>query len=585
MSVENYDLIVRGGRVVDGAGGEPFNADVAVREGRIAAVGRVMGHGYDEIDARDMIVTPGFVDVHTHYDGQITWENRLAPSSGHGVTTVVMGNCGVGFAPVRSGDQGLVIRLMEGVEDIPDVVMAEGVPFNWESFPDYLDALAKRPADIDFCAQLPHSPLRVFVMGERGLDQPPTEGDLAEMRRLTAEAVRAGAMGVTSSRNLFHRFRTGAHAPSVKTPEDELIALAHGLHDAGAGVFQCNPDLSKSAEEEMALFRRLARASGQPLNFTLTWNPAWAENWRGYIAELTATAEEGLPIRGQFIPRPVGMLFGLDLSFHPFSLNPSYRALADLPLAEKVRRMRDPELRARLIAEKPEDPNAGFVAIAEMARNFVPLSDPVDYHATGTMTARTAERLGRPELEVIYDALLGDGGRAILWWPANMITDYLALTVPLFGMDNAVIALGDGGAHYGLLCDASYPSYLLTQRLGRDGLDLPRLIRLLSTAPAASLGLHDRGVIAPGYKADLNVIDLDDMELRRPTVRCDLPAGGKRLVQRASGYAATIVSGVVTYRDGQPTAQLPGRLVRGAQPAPRGYRGGKSRPRKRGRSA
>jgi N-acyl-D-aspartate/D-glutamate deacylase len=318
----------------------------------------------------------------------------------------------------------------------------------------------------------------------------------------------------------------------------------------------------------MALFQRLARASGRPLNFTLTWNPMWVENWDRYIAGMKASAEQGLAIRGQFIPRPVGMLFGLDLSFHSFSLNPSYREIAHLPLAEKVARMRDPELRARLIAEQPEDPNAGFVAIANMASNFVPLSDPVDYHATGDMTAAKAARLGVPEREVIYDELLEDDGRAILWWPANMITDYLALTVPLFQMDNAVIALGDGGAHYALLCDASYPSYLLTQRLGQDGLDLATLIRLLSRAPAASLGLDDRGVIAPGYKADINVIDLDRMELRRPSTKADLPAGGKRLTQRATGYDATIVSGMVTYRNGEPTGALPGRLVRGAQPAP-----------------
>ena len=570
MSGEPYDLVIRGGSVVDGTGAPPFVADVGVRDGRIAAVGTIAGKGFREIDATGKIVTPGFVDVHTHYDGQITWENRLAPSSGHGVTTVVMGNCGVGFAPVRQGDQDLVIKLMEGVEDIPDVVMAEGVPFDWESFPDYLDALDKRPSDIDFCAQLPHSPLRVFVMGERALSEHATEADRAEMRRLTREAIDAGAFGVSSSRNLFHRFRSGTVAPSVNSAEEELLALAAGLRDAGAGVFQCNPVIDADARDELALFERIIEASGRPLNFSLTWYPVRPENWDRYVDALKTYAERGIEIRGQFIPRPVGMLFGLDLSFHSFSLNPSYRPIQHLPLAEKVAAMRDPELRARLIAEEPEDPNPGFVAIARMANNFVPLSDPVDYHATGEMTAITAARRGVPEREVIYDELLKDDGRAILWWPANMITDYLDLTVPLFDIDNAVVALGDGGAHYALLCDASYPSYLLTQRLGRDGLDLPALIRLLSSAPAASLGLDDRGIVAPGYKADLNVIDLDGMVLRRPSTKTDLPAGGKRLTQTASGYAATIVSGVVTYRDGEPTGELPGRLVRGAQPAPAG---------------
>jgi N-acyl-D-amino-acid deacylase len=568
MSVESYDLVIRGGSVVDGTGGPPFIADVGVRDGRITAVGRVLGKAPREIDATGKIVTPGFVDVHTHYDGQITWENRLAPSSGHGVTTVVMGNCGVGFAPVRDGDQELVIKLMEGVEDIPDVVMSAGVPFNWESFPDYLDALDRRPSDIDFCAQLPHSPLRVFVMGERALSEHATADDRAEMRRLTCEAIEAGAFGVSSSRNLFHRFRSGALAPSVNSAEEELLALAAGLRDAGAGVFQCNPVIDADAREELALFERITEASGRPLNFSLTWYPVRPENWDRYVEGLKSYAERGVEIRGQFIPRPVGMLFGLDLSFHTFSLNPSYRPIQHLALAEKVAAMRDPDLRARLIAEEPDDPNPGFVAIAKMANNFVPLSDPVDYHATGAMTATTAARLGVDEKEVIYDALLEDDGHAILWWPANMITDYLDLTVPLFGIDNAVIALGDGGAHYALLCDASYPSYLLTQRLGSDGLELPTLIRLMTSTPAASLGLDDRGVIAPGYKADLNVIDLARMVLRRPTTKTDLPAGGKRLTQEASGYVATIVSGVATYLDGEPTGALPGRLVRGAQPAP-----------------
>ncbi len=568
MSVEPYDLVIRGGRVVDGTGAAPYRADVGVRGGRIVAVGSISGTGFRELDATGKIVTPGFVDVHTHYDGQITWENRLAPSSDHGVTTVVMGNCGVGFAPVRRGDHELVIKLMEGVEDIPDVVMAEGVPFNWESFPDYLDALEQRPSDIDFCAQLPHSPLRVFVMGKRALSEHATETDRAEMRRLTAEAIEAGAFGVSSSRNLFHRFRSGTVAPSVNSAEEELLALAAGLRDAGAGVFQCNPVIDADAREELALFERITEASGRPLNFSLTWYPVRPQNWEQYVDGLKRYAESGVEIRGQFIPRPAGLLFGLDLSFHTFSLNPSYRPIQHLPLAEKVAAMRDPALRARLIAEEPEDPNPGFVAIAKMAGNFVPLGDPVDYHATGEMTAITAARLGVDEKEVIYDELLKDDGRAILWWPAIMIDDYLDMTVPLFGIDNAVIALGDGGAHYALLCDASYPSYLLTQRLGSDGLDLPRLIRLMTSAPAASLGLDDRGVIAPGYKADINVIDLDEMVLRRPTTKCDLPAGGKRLTQTATGYVATIVSGVVTYRDGEPTGDLPGRLVRGAQPAP-----------------
>jgi len=567
--MSDYDLVIRGGTVVDGSGSAPFAADVAVKDGVIVEVGRVSDKGAEEIDASGLTVTPGFVDVHTHYDGQITWENTLNPSSNHGVTTVVMGNCGVGFAPVRPGDHQLVIKLMEGVEDIPEVVMAEGVPWNWESFTDYLDALDARESDVDFATQLPHSPLRVYVMGERGGHELATDEDLATMRRLVTEAIRAGALGVSTSRNLFHRFRSGTLAPSVKTEMEELCALAGGLKDAGSGVFQLNPNIDTEAAGEIEAFRAIAEAAQRPVNFSLIAVPTRMENWDAYVEGAKALNAEGFTVNAQFLPRPMGLLYGLDVSYNPFALNPSYRPLAGLPLAEKVARLRDPELREKILSEEPEDPNPAFVGLMKMKTNLYPLADPVDYNfqREDSITERAA-REGRDEREVIYDALLEDGGKALLMSSAFDYQDYVARTAHLFGRDNMIVALGDGGAHYAMICDAAYTTYTLSQRVGAGGLKLETVIRALTSQPAASLGLYDRGVIAPGYKADLNVIDLDRIVLHRPNVSVDLPAGGKRLSQKSEGYVATIVSGTVTYRNGEATGALPGRLVRGAKEAP-----------------
>jgi len=567
---KHYDMVIRGGTVVDGTGGAPYVADVAVKDGVIAAVGDVDGSGTEEIDATGLTVTPGFVDVHTHYDGQITWENRLAPSSDHGVTTVVMGNCGVGFAPVRPGDHQLMIKLMEGVEDIPEVVMAAGVPFNWETFPEYLDVLAQREADVDFATQIPHSPLRVFVMGERGANlEPATLEDLVEMRRHVTEAVKAGALGVASSRNLFHRFRSGALAPSVTTDLDEVLALAEGVKDAGSGGFQCNPNLDNDAATELKIFRTIAEQTGIPVTFSLISVPSKPYNWIAYAEGVKQAKKDGLTIRCQFMPRPMGVLYGLDLSYHPFSLNPSYREIAGLPLAEKVARMRDPELRARILSEEPEDPNPAFVGLLKMITSLYRIQDPANYNFTPEDSIQAqAERANVSAREMIYDALLEDDGRAILCSYSSNVLDYLAKSRDLIGQDNSIVALGDGGAHYGMICDAAYTTYMLTGRLNSDGIPLPTIVQSLTSQPANSVGLKDRGVLATGYKADINVIDIDNMVLHRPQVSADLPAGGKRLTQKSQGYVATIVSGKVTYRNGESTGVLPGRLIRGVQSAP-----------------
>ncbi|MFV3075021.1 N-acyl-D-amino-acid deacylase family protein [Niveispirillum fermenti] len=568
---QHYDLLIRGGTVVDGTGGPAFTGDVAIKGDRIAAVGVVDGTADQVIDAAGMVVTPGFVDVHTHYDGQVTWESRLAPSSDHGVTTVIMGNCGVGFAPVHAGDQQMAIKLMEGVEDIPEVVMAEGVPWNWETFPDYLDALSVRRTDIDFAAQLPHSPLRVYVMGKRGADlEPPTGQDLAEMRRLTADAVRAGALGVSTSRQLAHRFRDGRPAPSTQTEVEELKALAAGLKDAGAGVFQLIPNTNNSSDAEFAIIRELAEYSGRPVNFSLLTGDQIAGGWRGYLDGVTKAAADSLPIHGQYYPRPIGMLFGLDLSYHPFSLNPSYKEIENLPLAEKLAVMRDPAFRARLLAEEPQDPNPFFLWVVQQTHLLFPLGDPPNYNPSpdDSIKAR-AERLGVGERELMYDELLRQNGRAILYCPmGNTENGRMDAAADLFGLPGTVLGLGDGGAHYGMICDAAFPTFVLTEYVrDQKRLTVEKAVSMLARETASTVGLLDRGVLKPGYKADLNVIDMERLALYAPRVKRDLPADGRRLSQKADGYEATIVSGQVTYRNGRATGALPGRLVRGAKPA------------------
>jgi len=572
----DYDIVVRGGTVLDGSGGEPFRADVAVTGDRIVAVGEVTGSGREEIDATGRLVTPGFVDVHTHYDGQITWENRLAPSSGHGVTSVVMGNCGVGFAPARAEHRQALIKLMEGVEDIPEVVMAAGVPWNWETFPEYLDALEERQSDIDFAAQVPHSPVRVYVMGTRGAElEPPTEDDLMQMRRLVREAVEAGALGVSTSRSLAHRTKAGQLAPSVRTEDREAVALADGLRDAGTGVYQIIPDTSLDPQEQMTLIREIASRSGRPTSFSFMQMPDQPDGWRVFLRGLEEAKQEGLTIRGQIIPRPTGALLGLELSMHPFSLHPSYQPIAHLPLAERVAAMRQSDVRRRLLSERPDNPNPFLRFVVKEHEQLYVLGDPPNYHQSRDRSiGARARAAGLDPLEVIYDALLERDGREILIRPmANLTGERMdGAGLDLLGSDRTVLGLGDGGAHYGMVCDATYPTYFLTYWV-RDAdpewrVELPRAVRMLTRETAETVGLLDRGLIEPGYKADLNVIDLDRLHLHAPTVTYDLPEQGRRLVQKADGYDATIVSGAVTYRGGTATGALPGRLIRGAKPIP-----------------
>ena len=569
----SFDLVIRGGEVADGLGSELRSADVAVRDGRIVEVGKLAGSGKREIDARGLLVTPGFVDIHTHYDGQVMWDSQLAPSSWHGVTTAVMGNCGVGFAPVRTRDHERLIELMEGVEDIPGAALHEGLAWGWESFADYLDAVERRPHDIDVCAQLPHGALRVYVMGERAARlEAATPDDIAQMRSLAAEAMRAGALGFSTSRSMNHRSIKGEPIPSLRATREELMGIALGLRDAGRGVLQFISDFNApSLEVEFAMLRELVEVSGRPMSISLAQRHSSSRGWRKLLDLVGDAVSAGLTMRAQVAPRPIGVLFGLQGSRNPFSSCPSFKAeVAALPLAGKVERLRDPLLRARLLVEiEALQGDSMGLRLTAFDRIF-PFGDPPDYEpaASSSLTAQAASR-GVSAAELAYDLLLEDEGRAFLFAPFANYADYnLDACREMLDDPNTVVGLGDGGAHVSIISDGSFPTYLLTH-WGRDRpqgrFDLAWLVKRQTSDTARAVGLLDRGVIAPGMKADLNVIDMAKLGLSAPVMSADLPAGGKRLLQRASGYVATVVSGVPVYRDGQATGALPGRLVRGPQ--------------------
>jgi N-acyl-D-aspartate/D-glutamate deacylase len=569
-------LVVRGATVADGSGGPLFEADIAVSDGVITQIGRVGSTGQTEIDARHRLVTPGFVDIHTHYDGQAMWDSRLAPSSWHGVTTAVMGNCGVGFAPVRAADRDRLVELMEGVEDIPGTALHQGLSWQWQSFGEYLDALASRDHDIDLCAQLPHGALRVFVMGERGARlEPATEADVAEMRKLATDAMRAGAIGFSSSRTLNHKTIKGEPTPSLRATEAELTGIALGLADAGTGVIEMISDFdTPDLDTEFAMFERIVAASGRPMSLSLAQRHRSPDGWRRLLGRIAAADRAGLPMCAQIAPRPIGVLLGLQSSRNPFSNCPAYREIADQPLAQRLAVMRNPGFRQRLLAEESASKppaTAGSMGAFDWMFDW---SGAPDYEPPRERSvAMIAAAQNRQAAEVAYDLMLEDEGRSFLFAPfANYARFNLDACREMMASPNTVMGLGDGGAHVGLISDASFTTYLLTH-WGRDRpqgrFDLQWLVKKLTADTAAAVGLLDRGRITVGMKADLNVIDVDALALERPMMSFDLPAGGKRLLQRARGYAATIVSGVPTYIDGEPTGQLPGRLVRGAQPVPR----------------
>jgi len=574
---QNFDLIIRQGNVVDGTGVEPFVADVAIRDDRIVEVGDVSGQGREEIDATGLLVTPGFVDIHTHYDGQLIWESRLSPSSDHGVTTVVVGNCGVGFAPCRAEDRASLIRLMEGVEDIPGVVMNEGLSWEWESFPEYLDAVERRSHDINVASYFPHSPLRVYVMGERAIaGEAATTTDIQKMATLAREALDAGALGFASSRTLFHRSSSGEYVPTLKAAEDELVGVAMALKEAGRGIIQIANDFKGFTDlnSEFALMESVARASGRDLSLPMAQNHAKPEQWRELLTLIENANKNGVNVTGQALPRGIGLLFGLQMSMHPFCLSPSYIEIAQLPLTQQVQRMRDPNFRQRLLGEAP---NPTTIILLKTIREFegmFEMGTPANYEPSpDTSIAARARCAGVTPLEFAYDLLLANDGQTIIYMPSsNYAYGNLDTVFEIFKHPNTVLGLGDGGAHCGFICDASYTTYLLSywtrDRVCGRRFSVPEVIRAMTSDTARTVGLLDRGIVACGYKADLNLIDHAKIALHSPSVSYDLPAGGRRLSQKAEGYVATIVNGLITYRSGIATGQLPGQLVRGPQPIP-----------------
>ncbi len=568
-----HDLVIRNGTVVDGTGAPARAADVAIDDGRITVVGQVAEQGREEIDAAGLLVTPGFVDIHTHYDGQVVWDPALTPSSWHGVTTVVMGNCGVGFAPVRPDRHEFLINVMEGVEDIPGSALAEGIDFTWESFPQYLDAVDAIPRVIDVGAQMPHSALRVYVMGDRGRDhnEPASPAEIAQMRQLTAEALDAGALGFTTSRTINHRDRDGNQIPTLTTAPAELWGISQALADKGFGHLEIVSDFV-DLDAEFEIFEGMSEHGGAPLSVLLVQQDATPDHWRRVLDRIQAARARGIDLTAQVAIRPVSLLLGLQSSMHPFITCPTYRReLASLPLAERVERMRDPEIRATLISEHAGRTRGMSGVVAQSFHKMFPLGDPPDYEPAPEHSIEARARAaGIEPVEMAYDQLLARDGKELMLFPLANYTEGDHEVVRQMNLaEGTVPGLSDGGAHCGVICDASFPTFMLTHwvrdRTRGERLPLELVVQRQCRDTARQVGLADRGTLEPGMLADVNVIDFDHLTLHAPEMVYDLPAGGRRLVQKADGYLATIKRGVVITRDGESTGALPGQLIRGPQ--------------------
>jgi N-acyl-D-aspartate/D-glutamate deacylase len=570
-----HDLVIRSGRLVDGTGAAPVMADVAVDGDVVVEVAEpgAVGPGRREISADGRLMLPGWVDVHTHYDGQATWDPDLTPSSWHGVTTTVFGNCGVGFAPLRPGTEDYLINLMEGVEDIPGSVLAEGIDFTWSTFEEYLDELERTPRIMDVGAQIPHAALRFFVMGERGADheEVPTEAEIQAMGDAVRSALGAGALGFSTSRTTKHKAADGRLTPSLTASEPELAGIARAMAEAGTGMIQCNSDFG---DGEVEVLTEMARVSGRPVSVLLLQIDHDPDRWRRTLDGIHRANDQGLSMTGQVGCRPIGIMMGLDTSVHPFGNSPAYKALLGLPVAERAARIRSDEtLRRAILDDRPDDGFTRWISYA-LGRTFE-LGTPPDYEPDPSRSlAALAERAGGSPWELALDLLTADDGQTLLLYPFENYTGGDLEVIRQMLLDpHTICGLGDGGAHVATICDASYPTYLLTHwardRTRGDQVPIELLVHKQTGATARAFGLNDRGVLAPGYRADLNIVDFDALSVTTPKVSYDLPAGGRRLVQRSVGYDHTFVAGVEVSCGGETTGARPGGLLRGARPTPR----------------
>ena len=577
------DLKITGGRIVDGSGGEPYSGDIGIRDGRIADIGRC-GPALRTIDADGAIVTPGFIDLHTHYDGQISWDDELKPSVGFGVTTAVLGNCGVGFAPVREQDRDRLVRLMEGVEDIPGTALHEGITWQWESFPEYLDHIDSRPHTIDFAAMAVHDPIRVYVMGERAAaNEVATPDDIRAMRDLLSQALDAGAAGFSTGRTDVHRTADGDWTPSSEATREELVGIASALKGRPRGVLQAVNDFNLERDgdqfdEEFAILEAFARAAGRPCSLSLMQRDFAPDQWRRILTETERLNADGVDFRVQVAPRAIGVFAGLDCTFHPLLAQPSYLAIRDKSLAERVAIMRDPAFRERCLAEAPVTLSGAGSSVPPIVDRIISEIDTIgfklfrlgedpDYEQPAERSlAAEAARDGVPIMDKLYDVCLELDGRQLIYFPIYNYTEFTYDNVhTMLTHPNALPGLSDGGAHVGTICDASFPAYLIshwTRDRQKDRIPLKRAVQMLSADGADYLGLEDRGRVRVGQRADLNVIDYEGLSLSAPRMVADLPAGGQRLLQDARGFLATLVAGLPVVEGDRLTAERPGRLVR-----------------------
>ena len=564
---ESFDLIIRNGTLVDGTGNKSQIADIAIKDGLIAAIGDFSGKSNQEIDASNLVVTPGFVDIHTHYDGQAIWDTQLKPSSIHGVTTVVMGNCGVGFAPCKPEDRIKLVELMEGVEDIPAPVMHEGLDWKWETFEEYIEALERNKLDIDVCALLPHAALRVYVMGERAINHEAANiDDMKIMRKLAKEAVEAGAFGFSTSRTISHKSLKGEFTPTLRAHEDELTAIAMGLSDAGTGFMEIVSDWNEpDPETEFEVLKRIVKKSGRPVVFSCTQRHDRPDFWKDLMEMARQAQKEGLPIRPVVTPRPIGLLLGLNGSQNPFSGTDTYKALAELPLKKRIVEMRKKEIKKQILSEDhiavSTFPLINRIVYSQMYR----FGSPPNYNPRQEDSIENLARInGISAAEMAYDILLENDGNNFIYAPLVNYADHtFSVCQKMLEDKNAIMGLGDGGAHVGFILDAGYPTWLISYwSVKKKVFSMEETVRRLTSDTAIAAGLSDRGFLKVGLKADINIIDWENVGSSDPFMTQDLPAGGKRLMQHTKGYIATIVSGKITYRNGNSTEERPGILVR-----------------------